>query len=139
MHVVPAAPDIDPGLVLTDSAIRAAFSTTTWEAGRIYELRGRVRDLRITSQGALIFAETQGTAPDAYLQRVTVGRRADGALAISGLCSCPMGRDCARTELEIVYATLFRRIPTLALAVPAADIQFKNSLVYGLQALPVKW
>ena len=104
MHVVPAAPNIDPGLVLTDSAIRAAFSTTTWEAGRIYELRGRVRDLRITSQGALIFAETQGTAPDAYLQRVTVGRRADGALAISGLCSCPMGRDCKHVAAVLVAA-----------------------------------
>src|SRR3954449_4932410 len=53
MHVVPVAPDIDPALVLTDGAIRSVFAPTTLEAGRIYELRGRVRNLRITGQGGL--------------------------------------------------------------------------------------
>ncbi len=104
MHVVPVAPDIDPSLVLTDGAIRPVFAPPTLEAGRIYELRGRVRNLRITEQGALIFAETQGTAPDPYLQRIKVGRRRDGSLAIAGMCSCPVGRDCKHVAAVLVAA-----------------------------------
>ena len=104
MHVVPVAPDIDPALVLTDGAIRPVFAPPTLEAGRIYELRGRVRNLRITEQGALIFAETQGTAPDPYLQRIKVGRRKDGGLAIAGMCSCPVGRDCKHVAAVLVAA-----------------------------------
>ena len=104
MHVVPVAPDIDPALVLTDGAIRAAFAPTTLEAGRIYELRGRVRNLRITNAGGLIFAETQGTAPDPYLQRIMVGRGRNGGVGISGMCSCPVGRDCKHVAAVLVAA-----------------------------------
>ncbi len=104
MHVVPVAPDIDPALVLTDGAIRPVFAPATLEAGRIYELRGRVRNLRITQLGALIYAETQGTAPDPYAQRIAVGRRKDGKLAISGVCSCPVGRDCKHVAAVLVAA-----------------------------------
>ena len=104
MHVVPVAPDINPALVLTDGAIRPVFAPPTLEAGRIYELRGRVRNLRIAEQGGLIFAETQGTAPDPYLQRIKVGRRRDGSLAINGMCSCPVGRDCKHVAAVLVAA-----------------------------------
>ena len=104
MHVVTVAPDIDPTLVLTDGAIRATFAPATLEAGRIYELRGRVRNLRLTNQGALIFAETQGTAPDPYLQRITVGRGRNGGIGISGICSCPVGRDCKHVAAVLVAA-----------------------------------
>jgi superfamily II DNA or RNA helicase len=104
MHVVPVAPDIDPALVLTDGAIRAAFAPTTLEAGRIYELRGRVRNLRITNGGGLIFAETQGSAPDPYLQRIMVGRGRNGGVGISGMCSCPVGRDCKHVAAVLVAA-----------------------------------
>ena len=103
MHVVPVAPDIDPSLVLTDSDIRSVFPPATLEAGRIYELRGRVRNLRITKMGAEIFAETQGTAPDPYLQRITVVKRGRG-LAIGGLCSCPAGRNCKHAAAVLVAA-----------------------------------
>ena len=104
MHVVPVAPDIDPALVLTDGAIRATFAPATLEAGRIYELRGRVRNLRIANQGALIFAETQGTQPDPYLQRIVVGRGRHGGIGISGMCSCPVGRDCKHVAAVLVAA-----------------------------------
>ncbi len=104
MHVVTVAPDIDPSLVLSDGAIRPVFAPATLEAGRIYELRGRVRNLRITQQGALIFAETQGTQPDPYAQRIAVGRRRDGKLAIAGMCSCPVGRDCKHVAAVLVAA-----------------------------------
>ncbi|WP_204805053.1 cytochrome P450 [Mycobacterium riyadhense] len=51
-----------------------------------------------------------------------------------------VGQQLARAELQIVYRTLLRRVPTLALAVPVADIPFKHDrLAYGVYELPVTW
>jgi cytochrome P450 len=51
-----------------------------------------------------------------------------------------VGQQLARMELQIVLPTLFRRIPTLRLAVPPDDLPFKHdSLAYGIYELPVTW
>ncbi len=51
-----------------------------------------------------------------------------------------VGQQLARAELQIVFHTLFRRVPTLSLAVPVADIPFKHDrLAYGVYELPVTW
>ncbi|EID09916.1 hypothetical protein MXEN_18274 [Mycobacterium xenopi RIVM700367] len=51
-----------------------------------------------------------------------------------------VGQQLARAELQIVYRTLFRRVPTLKLAVPIQDIPFKHDrLAYGVYELPVSW
>jgi cytochrome P450 len=51
-----------------------------------------------------------------------------------------VGQQLARAELQIVYRTLLRRVPTLELAVPLADIPFKDDrLAYGVYELPVTW
>ncbi|SOJ57250.1 Cytochrome P450-SU2 [Mycobacterium simulans] len=51
-----------------------------------------------------------------------------------------VGQQLARAELQIVYRTLLRRVPTLALAVPVSDIPFKHDrLAYGVYELPVTW
>ncbi|MEV0232919.1 cytochrome P450 [Nonomuraea sp. NPDC050786] len=51
-----------------------------------------------------------------------------------------LGQNLARMELQIVFDTLFRRIPTLRLAVPADDLPFKNdAVIYGVHELPVTW
>ena len=51
-----------------------------------------------------------------------------------------LGQSLARTELAIVYETLFRRIPGLRLAVPLDELPVKNNaFVYGLHELPVTW
>jgi hypothetical protein len=45
-----------------------------------------------------------------------------------------------RQELQVVYSTLYRRIPTLRLATERDKITFKHdSSVYGVQELPVTW
>ncbi len=50
------------------------------------------------------------------------------------------GQQLARAELQIVFTTLLRRIPTLALAKPIDEIPFKNDkLAYGVYELPVTW
>ncbi|OBH99058.1 cytochrome P450 [Mycobacterium sp. E2733] len=51
-----------------------------------------------------------------------------------------VGQQLARAELQIVYRTLFRRIPTLELAIPVEDVPLKDDrLAYGVYELPVTW
>jgi cytochrome P450 len=51
-----------------------------------------------------------------------------------------VGQQLARAELQIVFQTLFRRIPTLRLARPIEEIPFKHDrLAYGVYELPVNW
>ncbi|MEQ0563948.1 cytochrome P450 [Amycolatopsis sp. NEAU-NG30] len=51
-----------------------------------------------------------------------------------------LGQNLARMELQIVFDTLFRRIPGLKLAAPVEQLPFKHdSSVFGLYCLPVTW
>jgi cytochrome P450 len=51
-----------------------------------------------------------------------------------------LGQPLARVELQVVYPTLFRRLPDLRLAVPVGALRFKELMVfYGLFSLPVRW
>ncbi len=103
MHIVPIASDIDPSLALSDVDIRRTFHPTALSAGRTYEQRGRVQDLRISDRGALITATTQGSTPYPYTQRVAVSKTA-GGLRIAGLCSCPVGRSCKHLAAVLIAA-----------------------------------
>jgi cytochrome P450 len=56
-----------------------------------------------------------------------------------GIHQC-LGQNLARMELDIVFRKLFRRIPGLHLAIPVADLPFKDdSIIYGVHELPVAW
>jgi cytochrome P450 len=56
-----------------------------------------------------------------------------------GVHQC-LGQPLARVQLQVVYGTLYRRVPTLALAADLADIPFKHDgAVYGVYELPVTW
>ncbi|MCW2550922.1 MAG: cytochrome [Mycobacterium sp.] len=51
-----------------------------------------------------------------------------------------VGQQLARAELQIVFQTLLRRIPTLKLAIPFDEVPFKHDrLAYGVYDLPVTW
>ena len=51
-----------------------------------------------------------------------------------------VGQQLARAELQIVFHTLFRRVPTLELAVPIDDVPLKHDrLAYGVYELQVTW
>ncbi|WP_173922432.1 cytochrome P450 [Agromyces sp. Marseille-P2726] len=56
-----------------------------------------------------------------------------------GIHSC-LGQNLARAELEIVFETILRRIPTLRLAGSESDIGFqRDGFVFGVYDLPVTW
>jgi cytochrome P450 len=56
-----------------------------------------------------------------------------------GVHQC-LGQPLARIELQVVYGTLYRRVPSLRLAADPGQLPFKNdSVVYGLYELPVTW
>ncbi|ONI74809.1 cytochrome [Actinosynnema sp. ALI-1.44] len=71
---------------------------------------------------------------------IDLERKAKTHLAFGfGIHQC-IGQQLARIELQEVYARLFRRVPTLRLAVSLDRIPFKdNTLVYGVHELPVTW
>ncbi|MGW7536574.1 cytochrome P450 [Amycolatopsis sp. NPDC054798] len=51
-----------------------------------------------------------------------------------------IGASLARTELRVVFTTLFRRFPNLRLAVPADELEVRaNRLTGGVSQVPVEW
>jgi cytochrome P450 len=57
----------------------------------------------------------------------------------SGAHIC-LGRPLARTELQVVFGTIFHRIPRLRSGQPVEQLDFKyDSTVYGLKSFPVAW
>lgn len=55
-----------------------------------------------------------------------------------GVHQC-LGQALARVELQVVFETLFRRLPTLRLAVPADRLTVKEYAFLSLVELPVTW
>jgi len=105
-----------------------------------FEYGGR----QIHNGDGLVFAAEIGNRdPDAFAgdpNTVELERDARSHVAFGfGIHQC-LGQSLARLELEIVYGTLYRRIPTLALAVPVNELAYKADLaVYGVFDLPVTW
>jgi cytochrome P450 len=72
--------------------------------------------------------------------RLDLDRDARRHLAFGfGVHQC-LGQPLARMELQVVYGTLYRRMPDMRLAIPLADVKLKHDgLVYGVYELPVTW
>ncbi|MFL5994881.1 MAG: cytochrome P450 [Streptomyces sp.] len=73
-------------------------------------------------------------------ERLDVRRDARRHMAFGfGIHQC-LGQPLARLELQVVYHTVFRRIPTLRRAADLDKIPFKDDgIVYGVYELPVTW
>ncbi|MCV7121725.1 cytochrome P450 [Mycobacterium lacus] len=118
--------------IIQNGQRRVALEDIEIAGERIRAGEGIIIDLALANWDALAFAE-----PDRlYLHR----SGADRNVAFGyGRHQC-VGQQLARAELQIVYRTLLRRVPTLALAVGVSDIPFKHDrLAYGVYELPVTW
>ncbi|MEA2294283.1 MAG: hypothetical protein QOE86_1922, partial [Solirubrobacteraceae bacterium] len=108
--------------------------------------RVALQDIAIAGQtiragdGIVLAGDAANRDEDAFpdADRLDVDRDARGHLAFGfGVHAC-LGQPLARVELQIVYGTLYRRLPGLRLPVPLDQIAFKHdSIVYGVYELPV--
>lgn len=94
-------------------------------------------------EGLVLTIESANRDPRAFPgdpDRIDIHRNPRHHLAFAfGPHQC-LAQALARLELEIVFGTLFRRIPTLALAEPVEKLRFKHDMrIFGLHALPVRW
>lgn len=69
-----------------------------------------------------------------------IRRGAPGHLAFGhGVHHC-LGAPLARMEMRVAFPALLRRFPTLELAEPFEDVQFRSfNFIYGLRSLAVRW
>jgi hypothetical protein len=110
--------------------------------------RVALADIEISGQviregeGMILANDIGNRDPDVFDDPDTldIGRDARRHVAFGfGVHQC-LGQPLARMELQVVYSTLYRRIPTLALATDIERIPFKHDgSVYGVYELPVTW
>jgi cytochrome P450 len=108
--------------------------------------RVALEDIEIDGQtiragdGIVLAGDAANRDEDAFsdADRLDVHRDPRAHLAFGfGVHQC-LGQPLARVELQVVYGTLYRRIPGLRAAVPLEHIPFKHdSNVYGVYELPV--
>jgi cytochrome P450 len=93
-------------------------------------------------EGMILVNESGNRDPAVFADpdRLDIRRDARSHLAFGfGVHQC-VGQPLARLELQVVYETLFRRAPNLALATEVDRIPFKHDgFVYGVYELPVTW
>jgi cytochrome P450 len=110
--------------------------------------RAALEDITIAGQticageGMILVNETGNRDPAVFADpdRLDIRRDARSHLSFGfGVHQC-LGQPLARLELQVVYNTLLRRAPNLALAAEVDKIPFKHDgFVYGVYELPVTW
>ena len=111
-------------------------------------LRMVMEDIEIAGEvlrkgdGVILANDVGNRDPDVFADpdRLDLSREARNHVAFGfGVHQC-LGQPLARLELQVVYSTLYRRIPGLRLATDPADIPLKHDgFVYGVYELPVTW
>jgi cytochrome P450 len=93
-------------------------------------------------EGIILANDVGNRDPDAFADPDRLDLRRDARHHVAfgfGVHQC-LGQPLARMELQVVYSTLYRRIPTLRLATDVRRIPFKDDgFVYGVYELPVTW
>jgi len=110
--------------------------------------RVALEDIEIAGQvirageGIILANDVGNRDPDVFPDPDRLDLRRDSRRHVAfgfGVHQC-LGQPLARMELQVVYGTLYRRIPTLRLATGLSEIDFKHDgSVYGVYALPVTW
>ncbi|WP_432002413.1 cytochrome P450 [Streptomyces sioyaensis] len=110
--------------------------------------RVAVEDIEIAGQvikageGIITVNETANRDPEIFEDpdRLDLTRDARRHVTFGyGIHQC-LGQPLARMELQVVFPTLLRRLPDLALAAELKDIPFKHDgFIFGAYELPVTW
>jgi cytochrome P450 len=111
-------------------AYRQAREPFVFEGREIAENDGIIAPVMAANHDPEVFVD-----PD----RFDISRDARGHLAFGyGIHQC-LGQALARVELQAVFSLMFQRFPNLRLAVPFENLNFRNSIIYGVGELPVTW
>ena len=134
----------DPGLVASAVEELLRYLHITHLGRR----RAVTEDIEIAGQvikageGVIMVNEIGNRDPEVFADpdRLDITRDARRHVAFGfGVHQC-LGQPLARMELQVVYGTLYKRIPTLKLAAPMEDVRFKtDAFIYGVHELPVSW
>ena len=93
-------------------------------------------------EGVIAVSLSANRDPDAFENpdKLDVHRDASQNVTFGyGLHHC-VGADLTRVELEVVFGTLFQRIPDLQLAKPVEQLPYKDgAIMYGAYEMPVTW
>ncbi|QNP68439.1 cytochrome P450 [Streptomyces roseirectus] len=93
-------------------------------------------------EGVILVNEIGNRDPEVFPDpdRLDLTRDARRHVAFGfGVHQC-LGQPLARVELQVVYGTLYKRLPGLRAAIPFEDVRFKNdAFIYGVHELPVTW
>ncbi|QUQ65569.1 cytochrome P450 [Kutzneria sp. CA-103260] len=134
----------DPALVASAVEELLRYLNITHNGRR----RVALADIEIAGQlirageGIILANDIANRDPDTFADpdRLDLRRNPRNHVAFGfGVHQC-LGQPLARVELQVVYGTLYRRIPTLRLAAGLDEIPFKHDgSVYGVYELPVTW
>lgn len=111
-------------------------------------LRVATTDLEVSGHliregdGVICLLAAANHDPDAFPdpQRIDFHRQGRQHLAFGHGAHACFGQSLARLEVEIALATLVRRVPTLRLASPMAEIELKHeSATFGVEKMLVSW
>ena len=103
------------------------------------EVAGRIIS---AGEGVILLGELANRDPLVFddPDRLDITRNARQHQAFGGGTHHCIGQPLARLELQVLYPTLFRRIPTLRATLPLEETRFKyDAVIYGLHELPVTW
>ncbi|MFI0821015.1 cytochrome P450 [Streptomyces sp. NPDC021098] len=93
-------------------------------------------------EGIILANDIANRDPEVFADPDRLDLRRDARRHVAfgfGVHQC-LGQPLARMELQVVYSTLYRRIPTLRLATDLEKVPFKHDgSVYGVYELPVAW
>jgi len=93
-------------------------------------------------EGIVLPSDIANRDPDAFADpdRLDLHRDARRHIAFGFGPHMCLGAPLARVELQVAYSTLFRRIPTLHLAVEVDELSFNHQgLIFGVRELPIAW
>jgi cytochrome P450 len=118
--------------ILDSATVRVATRDTTLPSGAVIR----------SGEGVMALSGAANWDPSRYPEpeKFDIHRSTEGHMSFSyGNHMCP-GANLARMQLEVVFRTLFERIPNLRLAVQEDEMDFAfDAHAYGLHSLPVTW
>ncbi len=134
----------DPALISSAVEELLRYLTITHDGRK----RIATEDIEIAGQtikageGVIVATDLGNRDPEAFENPDTLDLERDARHHVAfgfGVHQC-LGQPLARMELQVAYSTLFRRVPTLALATTLDQVPFKDDAsVYGVYELPVTW